>query len=392
MNYWLKKLMNLFNRDKKTSEVGLLSIINSPQAVVDIIFVPGLGANRRMTWHHQNQSDSDYDENNFWPRWLGEDLANQGITANIWLFGYDSKKFFPELGDTAERYDQAKLFLSYLAVENLTQRPIFMIAHSMGGLVVKEMLGLAENQYKQIFEQIRGIVFLATPHQGADIAGLVNILGLGSLSMRELQPNNADLRRLDEQYVRQALRQNWGTLPFHEMYPTKGIIVVDANSANPKVPNQEPNTPAPVPKDHINIAKCNSKSELVYNQILQFVEKFTNLSIPPTTGSITVSMQLTPDTVSMQLTPEQRESFRQAILSAYLTEDDLNAVLDLLDISLNRVAKRDIYPNMVQSLILKFNSGSVEERSIEDLIRVLYNHRKGNPKMASFYNSLGWDS
>jgi pimeloyl-ACP methyl ester carboxylesterase len=381
MNYWLKRLMNLFNRDKKTSEVGLLSIINSPQAVVDIIFVHGLEANRRMTWHHQNKSDSDYDENNFWPRWLGEDLANQGITANIWLFGYDSKKFRYEAGNTAERLDQAKLFLSYLAVENLTQRPIFMIAHSMGGLVVKEMLGVAENQYPQIFEQIRGIVFLATPHQGADIAGLVNILGLGSLSMRELQPNNADLRRLDEQYVRQALRQNWGTLPFHEMYPTKGIIVVDANSANPKVPNQEPILP--VPKDHINIAKCGPKDglvdELVYELTMKFIKKFTNLSISPTTGSITVSMQLT---------PEQRESFRQAILSAYLRESDLNTVLDLLDISLNQVAEKDIYPNMVQSLILNFNNGSVEGKSIEDLIEVLYNNRKGNPKMASFYNSL----
>ena len=78
----------------------------------------------------------------------------------------------------------------------------------------------------------------------------------------------------------------------------------------------------------------------------------------------------------------------QAILSAYLRESDLNTVLDLLDISLNQVAEKDIYPNMVQSLILNFNNGSVEGKSIEDLIEVLYNNRKGNPKMASFYNSL----
>lgn len=367
--------MNLFNKDKKTSEVGLLSIINSPQAVVDIIFVHGLGANRRMTWHHQNQSDSDYDENNFWPRWLGEDLANQGIAANIWLFGYDSKKFFPELGNTAERFDQAKLFLSHLAVENLTQRPIFMIAHSMGGLVVKEMLGVAENQYPQIFEQIRGIVFLATPHQGADIAGLVNILGLGSLSMRELQPNNADLRRLDEQYVRQALRQNWGTLPFHEMYPTKGIIVVDANSANPKVPNQEPNTPAPVSEDHINIAKCKSKDKLLYKQIFQFVEKFTNLSIPPTTVSITVSMELT---------PEQRESLRQAILSAYPNPASLDMVLDLLDIKLLDVVAQNPYIVMIKDFIAYCQS----QGRINEVLEIMYKNNSGNRLLKEFYNSI----
>jgi hypothetical protein len=107
-------------------------------------------------------------------------------------------------------------------------------------------------------------------------------------------------------------------------------------------------------------------------------------------------MELTPEqreSLSMELTPEQRESFRQAILSAYLTEDDLNMALDLLQgIQLNQVAKSDKYPNMVQSLILNFNNGSVKGKSIEDLIEILYNDRKGNPKMASFYNSLGWDS
>ena len=361
--------MNLFNKDKKTSEVGLLTIINSPQAAVDIIFVHGLGANRRMTWHHQNQGDSDYDENNFWPRWLGEDLANQGIAANIWLFGYDSKKFFLEVGNTAERYDQARLFLGYLVSKELTKRPIFVIAHSMGGLVVKEMLGVAENQYPQIFEQIRGIVFLATPHQGADIASLVNRLGLGSLNMRELQANNADLRRLDEQYVRQASLQNWGTLPFYEMYPTWGIRVVDENSANPRVPNQEPILP--VPKDHINIAKCDSKDELVYELTMNFIEKFTNLSIPPTT-------------VSMELTPEQRESLRQAILSAYPNPASLDMVLDLLDIKLLDVVAQNPYIIMIKDFIAYCQS----QGRINEVLEIMYKNNSGNRLLKEFYNSI----
>jgi hypothetical protein len=65
MFYWMKRLMKIFNRGKKTSEaqVGLVNIFSSASAVADIIFVHGLGANRRLTWHHQNQGDSDYKEN-----------------------------------------------------------------------------------------------------------------------------------------------------------------------------------------------------------------------------------------------------------------------------------------------------------------------------------------
>jgi hypothetical protein len=299
----------------------------------------------------------------------GFSITSQGIAANIWLFGYDSKKFFLEVGNTAERYDQAKLFLSYLTAENLSQRPIFMIAHSMGGLVVKEMLGVAENQYPQIFERIRGIVFVATPHQGADIASLVNRLGLGSLGMKELHPNNADLRRLDEQYCRQAAHQNWGTLPFYEMYPTWGITIVDENSANPKAPNQEPIVA--VPKDHIKIAKCNSRDELVYKLTVQFITNFIDLPIHSTPAA-------------MQLTPEQRESFREAILSAYPNQGSLDMVLDLLNMQLLDVVVQNPYSIMIKDFVSYCQS----QGKISEVLEVLYKNNSGNSLLKEFYNHI----
>ena len=209
--------------------------------------------------------------------------------------------------------------------------------------------------------------------------------------MRELQPDNADLRRLNEQYVRQAGCQNWGTLPFYEMYPTGGTILVDQNSADPKVPNQESYNP--VPKDHINIAKCNSKDELVYRQIFQFVKKFTQLSIVNKSMPLREYQQqinelsplrTTQPLVSIQLTPEQRVSFREAILSAYPKQAHLDVVLDLIDIKLLDVVAQDGYIIMINNFIAYCQS----QGRINEVLEIMYKDNSGNRLLKEFYNSI----
>ena len=60
---------------------------------------------------------------------------------------------------------------------DLNSRPIIFVAHSLGGLVVKQMARLrmtssAPNRF--INELLRGIVFLATPHTGAGLATAID--------------------------------------------------------------------------------------------------------------------------------------------------------------------------------------------------------------------------
>lgn len=68
-------------------------------------------------------------------------------------------------------------------------RPLVLLAHSMGGLVVKKVLGYvlnpsimadilqalllareleADGQYKAILNSVRGVVFIGTPHRGGN--------------------------------------------------------------------------------------------------------------------------------------------------------------------------------------------------------------------------------
>jgi len=52
-------------------------------------------------------------------------------------------------------------------------RPIIFIAHSLGGIVVKEALNIAWTKhrlYEDILESVKGCIFMGVPHHGAGIA------------------------------------------------------------------------------------------------------------------------------------------------------------------------------------------------------------------------------
>ena len=75
---------------------------------------------------------------------------------------------------------------------------IYVIAHSMGGLVAREMLlvnrlGSDNRAYKSLIE-------IATPHQGAELGGLLNALGLSRGFSDDLRPGSPMLRALHEKW------------------------------------------------------------------------------------------------------------------------------------------------------------------------------------------------
>ncbi|MEY3825619.1 MAG: hypothetical protein RLZZ148_431 [Cyanobacteriota bacterium] len=246
----------------------------------NIVFIHGLGGDRLLTWHHHERKHPLWDEYNFWPGWLAEALPG----FKVWLFGYDSKKFFLEKGHDNHRYDIARNLLGYLRARQLEQKPLWFVSHSLGGLVVKQMLRVAKDGDLPILEQVKGVVFLATPHLGSDLAKLGNILSIISLNLlkitpsaKELESHNAGLRDLDEWYRGNTQECGIKTFPFYEMNKTWGVKIVDADSANPRVYKQEFCTP--VESDHIEIARCKTRHDLVYTSVKQFIEKYSREDI-----------------------------------------------------------------------------------------------------------------
>ena len=268
-------------RQQKNDRVtGLIQIPigEIEETKANIVFIHGLGGDRLLTWHHHERKHPLWDEYNFWPGWLAEALPG----FKVWLFGYDSKKFFLEKGHDNHRYDIARNLLGYLRARQLEQKPLWFVSHSLGGLVVKQMLRVAKDEKLLILDRVKGVVFLATPHVGSDLARLANILKIislnllnASLSVEELKSHNAGLRDLDQWYRSNA--DGIKTYAFHELYDTWGVKVVDADSANPKVPEQE--FYGSVRSDHIEIAKCKSRYDVVYKGVKKFIKKYSREDI-----------------------------------------------------------------------------------------------------------------
>lgn len=77
-------------------------------------------------------------------------------------------------------------------------REIFVIAHSMGGLIAREMLLV--NRLSRDNKPYRSLIEIATPHQGANAGALLNILGISTGFSDDLRPGSPMLRALHEKW------------------------------------------------------------------------------------------------------------------------------------------------------------------------------------------------
>lgn len=112
------------------------------------------------------------------------------------------------------------------------QRHIIFVAHSMGGLVVKEafIIGHRNPVFKQIVDRISMILFLATPHRGSNMAQMLNRLGAVLPGQRpfveSLIPGSERLQAINEDFTKYCgdirLRSFFETMP---MKVTRIIIV-----------------------------------------------------------------------------------------------------------------------------------------------------------------------
>jgi pimeloyl-ACP methyl ester carboxylesterase len=231
----------------------------------DIVFVHGLDGDARSTWRPARHDGA------AWPEWLGEDLPNAGV----WLLGYEVP-LSAWKGHTMPLADRATQVLALLETEGLGDRPIVFVAHSMGGLLVKQLLrhgrDYGDRRWRAIADATRGVVFLSTPHSGSDIANWVKHLSLvlrNTVSVRELEANDARLRELNIWFRNNLQGMGLNADVYCEKVPIHGFIVVNDTSADPGIAGV---TPIPLDEDHITICKPTSKGPLIYKRTLRFIK------------------------------------------------------------------------------------------------------------------------
>ncbi|MCJ1266225.1 hypothetical protein MMC22_006108 [Lobaria immixta] len=138
-------------------------------AVVDIVFVHGLTGNSARTWIQQQTGTH-------WPvSLLSCDIPN----CRILSFGYDADvvNFWSQVSQNRLGNHALNLLggLTRLREKSDTEgRNIIFVAHSLGGLVTQDCLWTSRNHPEKHLRQVSsctiGILFLGTPHHGADLA------------------------------------------------------------------------------------------------------------------------------------------------------------------------------------------------------------------------------
>jgi protein SERAC1 len=268
----------------------------------DVVFVHGLDGHAFETWHHKCNSKrwmEDWDKDSwdpetadekerFWLSWLGEDIPDIGV----WSLDYPAPRFSDGEMDLSERSISILEYFYSKREYGIGKRPLYFVVHSLGGLLVKQMLCESRNissKYHEVMENVEGIVFLATPHKGSELANFLGkLIGVSAIakdlkrgkSGRKIGENGSSSKNLGE--LNNSYRKYFSSIKIHVFYEKKkttlkkifGIfpirkMVVDRVSANPDIKDIKP---VAADGDHLSICRLPSREYPIYDSVRNFIE------------------------------------------------------------------------------------------------------------------------
>ncbi|KAI8634991.1 hypothetical protein F5Y19DRAFT_470041 [Xylariaceae sp. FL1651] len=306
-----------------------LSRDDSPQSglptVINIIFVHGLRGHPQTTWEcsrtetkvtsdktrnnrnvfktlfrpkHAKASSTHADENSskttpdsatdykvFWPRdYLLEDVPE----AQVWTYGYNADVigglFQANNQNSISQHGRDLAVKLEREIEN--EMPIVFVAHSLGGIIVKDAI----RRSSICGSRTKLVVFLGTPHRGSHYGGWgVVASNLASLAfqdsnkqvIRALEVNSEVLDNIHEEFL-QAIQDKFQIHSFQEARALSGVkglhgkVVEDYSSKVGLPPSSE--TVESVDANHMEMARCRSKSDPQYHAVVGVLKQFIRRS------------------------------------------------------------------------------------------------------------------
>ncbi|KAI2830139.1 hypothetical protein CBS76997_3623 [Aspergillus niger] len=245
---------------------------------IDIIAVHGLNPKSK-----KNHAEKTWESNG--KLWLRDFLPKQLPRARIFLFSYNSKVAIQS--SAAGVREQAHVLLDRLRLEreNCEYRPLLFIAHSLGGIVVKEALVQAKlsTTYGSICTSTFGIAFFGTPHRGTHLARVGGVAAkfvraiLGTASNTLLKAlSKGSLYALELSANFDKLLENYKYLSFYETLPFKSIgIVVEKESAVLGLPDSREKAVA-LNADHEEICRFHCDKDDRYQYVSSLIVELAN--------------------------------------------------------------------------------------------------------------------
>jgi len=244
-----------------------------------IVFVHGLRGHRRETWTKDDVC---------WPKEL---LSKEKALSHIRVltFGYDANVVkLMGRASLSSLFEHSINLLNALSRErrqDARDRPIIFVAHSLGGLLVKDALDRSDRfrnanpLLAPIFSATQGIIFLGTPHRGsghmtlAKVVATVAQVALHSVDtslIRDLERDSETLDRLRDSFSLILHKRTVTIWSFVEELPLPGVgKVVSRESAIIGDAGENRET---IHADHVGMAKFSTRADPGYRQVLYAIE------------------------------------------------------------------------------------------------------------------------
>jgi WD40 repeat protein len=275
------------SQDRRDDPLGL-TVLHAPdpeQRTVDILFIHGLGGTSLRTWCKNRDLDL------LWPQnWLPADADLS--SARILTFGYNAH--------FSAKRQQASLTIGDFANDllfsmkyggdgdgdvKMGQVPIIIVAHSLGGLVFKKAFiqGHLNEEYRKIVSNIKAVLFMATPHRGADLAETLNRVLSSSIFghspreyIAELAKNSPTIDDLNE-----AFRHHAAKLHIFSFYETLGTTVGPVTTMilakQASLLGYQNETSQPLIADHHDVCKFTSQEDPNYKSVRGALRSLVNM-------------------------------------------------------------------------------------------------------------------
>jgi tetratricopeptide (TPR) repeat protein len=245
----------------------------------DIVFVHGLGGGARSTWAYGLEKKPGYF---FWPAELGKEWPDCGI----WTLGYEAG-VIPWLGADGMPIEDRAINLAHkMTTRGLGDRPIIFIAHSMGGLMVKEIvvqsMTAGDRDWSALVSSIAGIVFCGTPHRGSDVASTARKLSIVLRTQEHIRDMAEGERHLERLHTRFVEWQASAKVPIEAYAERLGmtrqsvwlrwlpkVLIVPPGSADPQIAGCRC---IPCNNHHTGLVKPSNREHDVYAGVQKFIK------------------------------------------------------------------------------------------------------------------------
>ncbi|CAK1554784.1 unnamed protein product [Leptosia nina] len=216
-----------------------------------------------------------------WPKdWLPKDCKNLRILGiNYWTSLSEWLEHCPL--QNADISTRASELIPILVDADVGRRNVVWLTHSMGGLIVKQLLIQASESgnllYKQLCDYTKAIVFYSTPHRGSALATMPRAAAAilwPSQDVQQLQENSPSLLKIHQEFIKYAERYGWETISFAETLPTPvTAFKVPIHFVEPFSADLGRGIFYQLPLDHLSICKPATRQSILYTTVLDVLRR-----------------------------------------------------------------------------------------------------------------------